>query len=44
MQAIKYIYKYIYKGLDYTTIVISSTDDKVAYYVFRQYISLIEAV
>lgn len=44
VQAIKYIYKYISKGSDYTSIAIDINQDKVAQYFQGQYIRLIEAV
>ncbi len=43
IQAIKYIYKYIYKGIDYITIAISGIDNEITCYIQAQYIGLIEA-
>jgi hypothetical protein len=44
VQAIKYIYKYVYKGTDYTTVAITATDDEITRYVHARYVSLCEAV
>ncbi len=33
VKAIKYIYKYIYKGIDYIIVTISGIDDKITYYI-----------
>jgi hypothetical protein len=38
VQAVKYIHKYVYKGLDRTTAVVSSTDDEITCYVSGRYI------
>ena len=42
VQAVKYIYKYVYKGTDYTTLIVSMTDDEITCYVQGQYIRLTE--
>lgn len=44
VQAVKYIHKYVYKGADRTTAVISSTDDEITRYVSGRYIGPTEAV
>jgi hypothetical protein len=43
IQAIKYIYKYIYKGTDRITVAISGTNDEITQYLQARYIGPIEA-
>jgi hypothetical protein len=43
VQAIKYIYKYMYKGSDYITLTVSTIDNKITCYIQGQYIRLTEA-
>jgi hypothetical protein len=43
IQAVKYIYKYVYKGSDCITLVVSAIDNKITYYIQGQYIGLTEA-
>jgi hypothetical protein len=44
VQAVKYIHKYVYKGADRTTAVVSSTDDEITRYISGRYIGPTEAV
>ena len=44
VQVIKYIYIYIYKGLDHITIQIEIGKDEIAQYLYRRYIGQIEVI
>jgi hypothetical protein len=44
VQAVKYIYKYVYKGSDRTTAAVGSTDDEITCYTTGRYIGPIEAI
>ena len=42
VQAVKYIYKYVYKRTDRITLIVSVTDNKITCYVQGRYIRLTE--